>query len=778
MQINKQDIESIVRQTGNRKSDLIAVLQQVQEKYKYLPREALEMLPEYIESTPADISGVVSFYAQFRTEPVGKNMIKVCDGTACHVKGSELVYKAFRRHFDLPEGSHTDAENKYTIEKVGCVGCCTLAPVVQINNTTYGHITPDQVERVIQDFETQKDKSKTLFKDSSGKEIEGEIRIGLGSCCVAGGSMNIKDEIEQTVAQNAINVNIKSVGCVGMCHQIPLVEVLPENGKAKLYAKVQPDDIQDILNRHFRSGNFFRRLQNRLFGTLEAAQNDHSWEGVHRFELNVREKQVESFLGKQIPIATENRGVLNPLDLEEYIRLGGFEGFKKALKLQPSEIIGIVKKSGMRGRGGAGFPTYKKWEIVRNHSSKEKYLICNGDEGDPGAFMDRMILESYPYRVIEGMLIAAYAAGASKAYFYIRAEYPLAVSRIKSAIDECRKVGRLGENIMGSGFSLDAEVVQGAGAFVCGEETAMIKAIQGGRGNPVFRPPYPAEKGLFGEPTLINNTETLAQISFILDKGAERFSAIGTKDSPGTKVFALAGKIKNGGLIEVPLGISIREIVEDIGGGIAGGKQFKAVQTGGPSGGCIPERLADTPVDFESLSEIDSMMGSGGLVVLDEDDCMVEMARYFLSFTQEESCGKCTFCRVGTKRMLDILNRLCTGKAHKNDIDELEQLCEQVPKGSLCGLGKTAPNPVITTLKYFREEYEAHAQGYCPAGKCSAIITYSVNDNCIGCTICAQKCPVEAIAFTPYEKHFIDTELCIECDNCYQVCPEDAITVE
>jgi NADH-quinone oxidoreductase subunit F len=778
MQINKQDIESIVGQTGNRKSDLIAVLQQVQEKYKYLPKEALEMLPEYIESTPADISGVVSFYAQFRTEPVGKNMIKVCDGTACHVKGSELVYKAFRRHFDLPEGSHTDAENKYTIEKVGCVGCCTLAPVVQINNTTYGHITPDQVERVIQDFETQKDKSKTLFKDSSGKEIEGEIRIGLGSCCVAGGSMDIKDEIEQTVAQNAINVNIKSVGCVGMCHQIPLVEVLPENGKAKLYAKVQPDDIQDILNRHFRSGNFFRRLQNRLFGTLEAAQNDHSWEGVHRFELNVREKQVESFLGKQIPIATENRGVLNPLDLEEYIRLGGFEGFKKALKLQPSEIIETVKKSGMRGRGGAGFPTYKKWEIVRNHSSKEKYLICNGDEGDPGAFMDRMILESYPYRVIEGMLIAAYAAGASKAYFYIRAEYPLAISRIKSAIDECRKVGRLGENIPGSGFSLDAEVVQGAGAFVCGEETAMINAIQGGRGNPVFRPPYPAEKGLFGKPTLINNTETLAQISFILDKGAERFSAIGTKDSPGTKVFALAGKIKNGGLIEVPLGISIREIVEDIGGGIAGGKQFKAVQTGGPSGGCIPERLADTPVDFESLSEIDSMMGSGGLVVLDEDDCMVEMARYFLSFTQEESCGKCTFCRVGTKRMLDILDRLCTGKARKNDIDELEQLCEQVPKGSLCGLGKTAPNPVITTLKYFREEYEAHAQGYCPSGKCSAIITYSVNDNCIGCTICAQKCPVDAIAFTPYEKHFIDTELCIECDNCYQVCPEDAITVE
>jgi NADH:ubiquinone oxidoreductase subunit F (NADH-binding)/Pyruvate/2-oxoacid:ferredoxin oxidoreductase delta subunit len=416
--------------------------------------------------------------------------------------------------------------------------------------------------------------------------------------------------------------------------------------------------------------------------------------------------------------------------------------------------------------------------MVAKQNDKLKYLICNGDEGDPGAFMDRMLLESYPYRIIEGIIIAAYAVGASDGYFYIRAEYPLAVSRIKQALIYTRESGYLGNNILGSGFSFDIKIAEGAGAFVCGEETALIESIQGNRGFPRIRPPFPAVKGLWGHSTLVNNTETFALISYILRNGSDKFNRIGTEKSKGTKVFALAGKVARGGLIEVPMGISIKQVVEEIGGGIANNRQFKAVQIGGPSGGCIPASMSDTPIDFESLTKLGAMMGSGGLVILDDTDCMVDIARFFLSFTQNESCGKCTFCRIGTRRMLDILNNLCSGTAKRGDLEELENLANWTKVGSLCGLGKTAPNPVLSSLKYFRDEYEAHLNGVCPTGKCTELITYSVNDNCIGCTLCAQKCPVDAIVFKPHEKHNIDTELCIKCDACKQVCPEDAIDVK
>jgi NADH:ubiquinone oxidoreductase subunit F (NADH-binding)/Pyruvate/2-oxoacid:ferredoxin oxidoreductase delta subunit len=446
--------------------------------------------------------------------------------------------------------------------------------------------------------------------------------------------------------------------------------------------------------------------------------------------------------------------------------------------LSPDEVVAEVKNSGIRGRGGAGFPTGVKWEFVKKEKSEIKYLICNGDEGDPGAFMDRMLLESYPYRVIEGMIVAAYAVDIHQGYFYIRAEYPLAVKRIRKALEICRENNFLGKNIMGSGFDLELTIYEGAGAFVCGEETALIASIEGSRGFPRIRPPFPAQKGLWGFPTLVNNTETLAQISYIIREGSEKFKGIGTHGNTGTKVFALAGKVARGGLIEVPMGITIREVVEVIGGGIANGRKFKAVQIGGPSGGCIPAEHANTPINYESLTEMGAMMGSGGLVVLDDTDCMVDMARFFLSFTQDESCGKCTFCRVGTKRMLDILENITSGKGKQGDIEELEKLAEWTNKGSLCGLGKTAPNPVISTLMYFRDEYEAHINGVCPTGKCTELITYSVNDNCIGCTLCAQKCPVDAIPFTPHEKHSIDTELCIKCDSCRAVCPVDAIDVK
>jgi NADH:ubiquinone oxidoreductase subunit F (NADH-binding) len=445
--------------------------------------------------------------------------------------------------------------------------------------------------------------------------------------------------------------------------------------------------------------------------------------------------------------------------------------------MNPDQIISEIERSGLRGRGGAGYPTARKWSAVRNQQSDNKFIVCNGDEGDPGAFMDRMIMESYPYRIIEGMIIAAYAVGANEGYFYIRAEYPLAIERITQALNRCREHGFIGDNIINSGFSLNLKIMPGAGAFVCGEETALLASIEGRRGMPRLRPPYPAQNGLWGKPTLINNVETYASVSWIIRNGAEAFTGMGTDSSKGTKVFALAGKVDRVGLIEVPMGISIRQIIEDIGGGIAGRLQLKAVQVGGPSGGCVPSELAHLPVDYETLKEIGTMMGSGGLVALDETDCMVDIARYFLEFTQNQSCGKCTFCRIGTRRMLDILERLCAGQGVKSDIDELEHLGIMVKKTSLCGLGTTAPNPVLSTIRYFRDEYEAHVEKRCPAGKCKALIIYSVTDDCIGCTLCAQHCPVDAIEMKPYEKHEIDAEKCIRCGTCKNVCPADAVEV-
>ena len=773
------DISDIIQNNGINKSSLIPILQAIQNKFNYLPEEALRQLSEQTTITPSDIYCVAGFYSQFRLNPVGENRIKICVGTACHVKGANLVYDAFRREMKLPEGENTDASGKYTLEKVSCLGCCTLAPVVQINHITYGHVGTDQIKSIITDYEKQKDRTnKPQSRTSKGEEIKGEIRIGLGSCCVASGSGDIKNELDATLEKNKLDVSLKHVGCVGMCHQVPLVEIEAENKEPVLYAKVQPEEIESIVEKHFQAQTTFGKIQRKLKNSIRKFQFSGVDGSLERYALDVREKHVSSFLNNQVPIATEFRGVINPTDIIEYRHRSGIKAIRRAVKMSSEEIIAEVKKARLRGRGGAGFSTAQKWELVAKNPSKEKYLICNGDEGDPGAFMDRMLLESYPYRIIEGMLIAARAVGASQAYFYIRAEYPLAVQRVQMALDECYAKNYLGDNILRSGFKFHIEIVQGAGAFVCGEETALIASIEGQRGFPRIRPPYPAEQGLWGKPTLVNNTETFAQIAYIISHGAEIFSAIGTENSKGTKVFSLAGKVKRGGLIEVPMGMTINEVVHEIGGGVAGDRQFKAVQIGGPSGGCVPHWLGDMPIDYHSLQEAGAMMGSGGLVVLDDSDCMVDIARYFLSFTQSESCGKCTFCRVGTKRMLEILNRICEGKGKPNDLEELEGLADWVKKGSLCGLGKTAPNPVLSTLKYFRDEYKAHINGRCPSGKCQDLISYSINDNCIGCTLCAQKCPVDAIAFTPHEKHGIDTEKCIKCDSCRKVCPEGAVVVE
>ncbi len=781
-ELDLSPIDRFVEEMGRESEAVVPILQEIQRHYRYLPEEALRRVCEITEITPAQIAGVSTFYTQFRHQPVGEHMISVCHGTACHVQGAQQITDAFRRHLDIPEHEDTDAGRLFTVQKVNCLGCCSLAPVLQIDGVTYGHLTPDIVPRVIRDFlEAERN---GLFKPGrerleTDRDGLAEIRIGMASCGVAGGSVPVKAALEEAVEELAAPAVVKPVGCVGLCHQTPIIEVVIPGEAPVLYARVKPQDAEAIVRRHFKPRGVARKIRTVVSTALDHLLTDESWEPVSRYALDVREGPVHDLQGRQKRIATEHSGSLDPFDLDDYLAHEGFEALRTCLAERSSqEVIEAVKQSRLRGRGGAGFPTGVKWELVHQAGADPKYVLCNGDEGDPGAFMDRMILESFPFRVLEGMAIAAYAVGAHEGLLYIRSEYPLAVQRIWHAIQACEERGLLGDDILGSGFSLKVGIREGAGAFVCGEETALLASIEGGRGTPRLRPPYPAEAGLWGQPTLINNVETFAVVPWIIRHGPEAFAALGTESSKGTKVFALAGKVKRGGLIEVPMGITIREIVEDIGGGVPEGRQLKAVQIGGPSGGCIPADLADTRIDFDALGESGAIMGSGGLVVLDDSDCMVDMARYFLEFTQHESCGKCTACRIGTRRMLDILDRLTTGEGKEGDLEDLEELARMVKDTSICGLGQTAPNPVLTTLRYFRDEYEAHLEGHCPAGKCVALITYSINDNCIGCTRCAQRCPAEAIAMKPYEKHEIDPEKCIRCDTCRRVCPADAIDIK
>jgi NADH:ubiquinone oxidoreductase subunit F (NADH-binding)/NADH:ubiquinone oxidoreductase subunit E/Pyruvate/2-oxoacid:ferredoxin oxidoreductase delta subunit len=776
-------IDEIISSIGKTPDKILPILQAMQKTYGYLPRPAMELVCEKTEIIPAAITGFSSFYDQFRFTPAGEHTIRVCLGTACHVKGARGVYDAFRRHLSIPEGKDTDPDGRFTIEPVACLGCCTLAPVVQIGEVIYGHLTPDSVGNTVRNYlawhKAQKKRDKAERAPDISGDASGEIRVGLGSCCQARGSGHLKEAIEQVIDETGIPASIKHVGCVGMCYQTPLMDILLSNGSRYLYTGVKPEDARDILLKHFRPRGIIRRIVPMISKGLDIILNAGETTSIPRYPIDKREKHVGDFLGRQRNIATEHCGSISPVNIDEYLEYGGFQGLRKAVaKITPDGIISEIEASGLKGRGGAGFPTYLKWQALRSQAEKERFIVLNGDEGDPGAFMDRMLMESYPFRVLEGMAIAARAAGASRGYLYIRAEYPLAIERMSEAIKMCQARGFLGENICGADFSLDLDIVAGAGAFVCGEETALLASIMGQRGMPRLRPPYPARQGLWGKPTLINNVETYALVPWIIRNGGAAFAEMGTEKSKGTKVFALAGKIARGGLIEVPMGVTLRQVVEEIGGGIAGGLRFKAIQIGGPSGGCVPAHLSDIPVDYESLTEAGAIMGSGGLVVMDENDCMVDIAKYFLQFTQNQSCGKCTFCRVGTRRMLEILERLCNGQGKRTDLDQLEELAGQIKQGSLCALGGTAPNPVLSTLKHFREEYEAHVEGRCPAGKCKALIHYKVTDDCIGCTVCAQHCPAGAITFKPYEKHEIDSEKCIRCGSCKGVCPENAVIVE
>ena len=776
-------VEKIVTETGKDNASLIPILQKVQKHFRYLPEEALLRICELTEISQAELTGVATFYTQFRHKPVGKHIISVCHGTACHVKGAENITDSLRRYLKLLDGEDTDINKFFTVEKAACFGCCTLAPVVKIDEVTYGKVTTQSVPGMIELFLQRraagalKEKPKDKKSGDKGKVV---IKIGLGSCCVAGGSKDVKDTFDEYIVANALDAVTKKVGCVGMCHSTPFVEVVSEKGESVFYVSVKVEDVKLICDKHLKSASGVKKLINTVKKGLDRVSFNYYDGPVAAETIKLEEGGECAFLEPQKRIVLENSGEIDPLDLTEYKAKGGFKALEKVIKeMKPEEVIEQIKISGLRGRGGAGFPSGVKWATVRAASSPsgKKYIICNGDEGDPGAFMDRMLLESYPYRVIEGLIIAAFAIGIDEGYFYIRDEYPLALENIQKAIAECEKAGVLGTKILGSEFSLKLNIFKGAGAFICGEETALIGSIEGKRGMPNFRPPYPAEKGLFGMPTNINNVETYASVPWILNTGATVYSRIGTKRSTGTKVFALAGKVERGGLIEVPMGTTIRQVVEGIGGGVKKGRKFKAVQIGGPSGGCIPESVADLPIDFEEITSTGAIMGSGGLVVLDDTDCMVDFARFFLEFTQSQSCGKCTFCRIGTKRMLEILTNLCEGKGTLADIEKLEELGRSVKTGSLCGLGKTAPNPVLTALKYFKDEYISHTQGKCPAKKCKELIKYSVNDKCIGCTLCAQACPSDAILAKPFEKHEVNQEKCIKCGSCRAVCPSEAIDV-
>ncbi len=751
-------LEGLLKDYGKDKSAILPVLQAIQSRYAYLPKDIIKKYASLSGIAENYIYSVASFYASFRFKEAGKHSIKICVGAACHIKGAPDLYDAFARRLNLKEGEDTDASKSFTLSKVACLGCCMLAPAVLIDNTIYGWVEPKRIDSILDSFLSSSNTKGGSDLALDGN-FDGQIRMCLCSSCVAGSADKIYNKIKSEIAKYRYKIDLREVSCKGSSYRVPMFEILTDNGLVFDYSGVSEFDVEKILRTHFKSKGFnkiklgLRKLVDNIYTGDKSSCNCGN---------------DEEFFSKQKRLTTKNAGEFSPLDLDSYIANDGFKALEKSRDMGADWVLEQLRDSGLRGRGGGGFPTFKKWEMLRLRGAI-RYLICNADEGDPGAFMDRMLIESFPFRVLEGIFIAAESLKVTGVIIYIRQEYIKAIEILESALEKSK-------NIFSDKFFV--RIFKGAGAFVCGEETALIASLHGARGEPMLRPPYPVDSGFQQLPTIINNVETYANLPWIILNTGEAFAKIGTFNSKGTKTFALAGKIKKGGLIEVPLGMSLREILYDIGGGSQGNKKLKAVQIGGPSGGCIPESLFDMKVDYEEIQRSGAIMGSGGLVVLDESDCMVDLCAYFLEFVIDESCGKCTACRVGTSKMLEIIKKIQQGKGRLSDLDELETLGNFIKTASLCGLGKTAPNPLLSCLRYFKDEFIEHINGVCRAGKCKELSTYIINDKCIGCTKCVQACASQAIEFEPFKKHSIDEEKCTRCGVCRDICPVDAVELK
>ena len=769
-------VSEVVQRNRADRSRLTTILHEVQEEYNHLPEQALRDVADLMGIPIADIYGVATFYTSFSLEPKGKHIVTVCTGTACHVGNSEGLVDEICRYLGIRPGE-TTGDMLFSLETVNCLGACAMGPIMAVDSTYYGEMNASRVERVLNKYQDLEAVTHLDWSLASPEELDeyrkmarstkysgaASVSVCCGPGCLVVGGRNVAEALELELLRKGLGekVIVRKTGCHGFCERGPVMVIRPEN---ILYQRVTPEDVEEIVEDTIIGGKVLDRL---LYEDPATGKKV-----VHENEVPFYAKQRRQILGPN--------ALLDPYDIDDYIANGGYSALVKALfEMGPEEIIDEVERAGLRGRGGGGFPAASKWTACRKARTPDgvKYVLCNADEGDPGAFMDRCLLEGNPHSVLEGMIIGARAIGATHGYVYVRNEYPLAVKSITNAIEMAGSKGLLGDDILGSGFDFHVGVSRGGGAFVCGESTALMTSIEGRVGEPREKYIHTAVKGLYMRPTNLNNVETWANVPLIVNVGAEEYAKVGTEKSKGTKIFSLVGKIHNTGLVEVPMGITLREIIYDIGGGIPNGKKFKAVQTGGPSGGCIPLSLLDTPVDFDRLTEVGSMMGSGGMIVMDEDTCMVDVARYFLEFLCDESCGKCTPCREGLKHMLEIVTDVTEGNGTMGHLELLKELAEVVCDTSLCGLGQTAPNPVLSTIRYFKDEYHEHIdQKLCRAGVCRALITYAIDTSaCTGCVRCLKACPSQAISGEKKVPHSIEVSRCEKCGICFDICEFDAV---